>query len=344
MQNLARKLSFFLNDLGLDVVGVRELLVAEPKLLCAGVSTGLEPHLIFLHREMGIPISDLQQIIKANPRLLLYSLEKNLQAKLISFFIMRLHMEPKDILKLLKSYPLIMDYSLENKMLPIARYFLTELEFSPMEMRRIILKFPRLMTHSLFKIKHVVGYLQYQLGMESNDVKRILFQAPQVVSLSTDDTLVAKVTFLRDAFGLKNQKDLRRVIAGMPTLLLCSVENNLKPKVEYLLSQFGDDALELKQAIITLPTLLGYSLEKRIKPRMARILDIGLEPSKITVGITMTDVNFEVWLDNKRIRIANGGRLLKRPRAMQNTRQHIDDTPTDEIPAESDGRIMHWKR
>jgi mTERF domain-containing protein len=345
MQNLARKLSFFLKDLGLDVVSVRELLVAEPKLLCAGVSSGLEPRLVFLHREIGIPISDLRTIVKANPKLLLYSLEKNLRAKLISFFIMRLHMEPKDILKLLKSYPLIMDYSLENHMLPIAKYFLTELEFSPMEMRRILLKFPRLMTHSLFKIKHVVGYLRYQLGMDANEVKRILFQAPQVVSLSTDDTLVSKVVFLRDSFGLKNEKDLRKVIAGMPTLLLCSVENNLRPKVEYLLPQFGGDELELKQAIITLPTLLGYSLEKRIKPRMARISDIGLEPIKITVGITMKDVNFEAWLDNKRIRIANGGRLLKRSRATKSTRQQVDEVVgVEEIPAESDGRIMHWKR
>jgi len=346
IQNLARKISFFEKDLGLDVEEARELLVAEPKLFCAGVSSGLEPRLNFLHREMGIPKSDLHKIVKANPRLLLYSLEANLQAKLISFFIMRLYMGPQDILKLLTSYPLIMDYSLENHMLPIARYFLTELEFSPMEMKKILLKFPRLMTHSLFKIKHVVGYLRYQLGMDATEVKRILFQAPQVVSLSTDDTLVSKVTFLRDAFGLENGKDLRKVIAGMPTLLLLNVENNLKPKAEYLLEQFRGDELELRQAIITMPTLLGYSLEKRIKPRMAQILDIGAEPIKVTVGITMTNVNFEQWLENKRIRIANGGQLLKRRanKSINNTRKEISELEDDEIPAESDGRITHWKR
>jgi mTERF domain-containing protein len=344
-KNLARKITFFEKDLGLNVEETRELLVAEPKLFCAGVSSGLEPKLNFLHREMGIPKLDLQKIVKANPRLLMYSLEANLQAKLISFFIMRLYMGPQDILKLLTSYPLIMDYSLENHMLPIAQYFVSELEFSPMELKKILLKFPRLMTHSLFKIKHVVGYLRYQLGMDANEVKRILFQAPQVVSLSTDDTVVSKVTFLRDAFGLENEKDLRKVIAGMPTLLLCNIENNLKPKAEYLLEQFRGDEVELRQAVITMPTLLGYSLEKRIKPRMARILDIGVEPIKITVGITMTDVNFDQWLENKRIRIANGGQLLKRAKkSINNTRKEISKLEDDEIPAESDGRIMHWKR
>jgi len=352
MQNLGRKLQFFEMDLGLDMDGVRELLVEEPKLLCAAVDS-LLPRFKFLHKEMGIPLHDLQKIIKANPRLLLYSLKNNLQAKLISFFIMRLHMQPEHILRLLSSYPLIMDYSLEHHMLPIARYFVLELEFSPMEMRRILLKFPRLMTHSLFKIKHVVGYLRYQLGMDATEVKRVLFQAPQVVSLSTDDTLVSKVSFLRDAFGLKDEdgQDLRKVIAGMPTLLLCSVEKNLEPKVEYLLEQFGGDEMKMRQAILTQPTLLGYSLVKRIRPRMDRILDIGADPIKITVGITMTNDNFEKWLANKSSRIQNGGQLIKikkkkkKKKVGQDAETAAGTSNSIDLDAQQrSGRIVHWKR
>ena len=59
----------------------------------------------------------------------------------------------------------------------------------------------------------------------------------------------------------------------------------------------------------------------------------------------MTDVNFDQWLENKRIRIANGGQLLKRAKkSINNTRKEISKLEDDEIPAESDGRIMHWKR
>ena len=337
IQNLARKLDFFKKDLGMDLDAVRELFLSEPKLLTAGVGTGLVPRFHFLHKEMKIPLLDLQKMVKTNPRLLLYSLRDNLQPKLVSFFIMKLHMEPQHILDLLSTYPLIMDYNLENHMLPIARYFTAELEFSPMEMRRILLKFPRLMTHSLFKIKHVVGYLRYQLGMDANEVKRILYQAPQVISLNTDDTLVSKVSFLRDFFALENGIPLRKVIAGMPTLLLCNVENNLKPKAQYLLEQFGGDEFKLRKAILTLPTLLGYSLEKRIRPRMARILEVGVEPIKLTGGVTMTNDNFEKWLHNKRLRIQNGGYLV-------DTRRSQKKEQIDLEAQQRSGRIVHWKR
>ena len=278
-------------------------------------STGLIAKVNFLHKEIGIPKHELREIIKKNPIVLLYSLQSNIQPKIISIFIMRLRMNSKQIRKVLTSFPNIMNYNLDNHLLPITRYFLTELEYSPMELRSIVLKFPKVYSHSLFKIKHVVGYLRFQLGMDATQVKRILFQAPQVISLNTDYTLVSKVEFLNRAFGLRQERyiggsnegsgtgtgsailsdglgDIRKVIAGMPTLLLCSVEKNLRPKADYLLEEFGGDELELRQAVLTLPTLLGYSLEKRIKPRMNQIVDAGIEPIKITVGITVTENNF----------------------------------------------------
>eukprot|EP00551_Chaetoceros_affinis_P006443 CAMPEP_0203686204 /NCGR_PEP_ID=MMETSP0090-20130426/48944_1 /ASSEMBLY_ACC=CAM_ASM_001088 /TAXON_ID=426623 /ORGANISM="Chaetoceros affinis, Strain CCMP159" /LENGTH=280 /DNA_ID=CAMNT_0050555425 /DNA_START=819 /DNA_END=1658 /DNA_ORIENTATION=- len=249
---------------------------------------------------------------------------------------------------------------MDNHLLPITRYFLTELEFSPMEFRSIVLKFPKIFSHSLFKVKHVVGYFRYELGMNASQVKRILFQAPQVVSLNTDDTLVGKVNFIQDAFKLRHQDhdndgdsdsdsddnddlssdygafsrsrrldNIRKVITGMPTLLLCSIENNLKPKAEYLLEEFGGDELELRQTVLTLPTLLGYSLEKRIKPRMARIAEVGIEPIKITTGITMTEDNFAKWLENQRLRVENGGRLTSNKptfsRSIYGNADHFDE-------------------
>lgn len=345
IENLARKLNFFERDLGMGKNDVRKLLLSEPKLITASVDTGLMPRFNFLHKELKIRVIDLQKIVKGNPRILLYSLVGNLHPKIISFFIMKLYMEQQHVLKLLSAYPLILDYNLEDHMLPIARYLISELEFSPMEMRRILLKFPRLMTHSLFKIKHVVGYLRFQLGMDANEVKRVLFQAPQVISLSTDSTVVSKVSFLRDFFDLNNEKDLRKVIAGMPTLLLCSIENNLAPKAEYLLDQFGGDRFELRQAILTLPTLMGYSLDKRIRPRMTRILEKGVEPIKITVGITMTHDNFEKWLKNKSSRIRNGGRLIDSCDNQERSSVGIKRTAIIDLEAQQlSGRIVHWKR
>ena len=178
-------------------------------------------------------------------------------------------------------------------------------------------------------------------------MKRILYQAPQVISLNTDDTLVSKVSFLRDFFALENGTPLRKVIAGMPTLLLCNVENNLKPKAQYVLEQFGGDEFKLRKAILTLPTLLGYSLEKRIRPRMARILEVGVEPIKITVGVTMTNDNFEKWLHNKRLRIQNGGYLVdtRRSQKKEQIEKSAKRAADDDLEAQQrSGRIVHWKR
>lgn len=346
LQNLQGKLSFFQKDLRLNVDQTRKLVVQEPRLLCAAVKTGLIPRLKFLHKEMKISISDVGIIVMGNPKILLYSLKDNICPKIIWFFVMRLQMESHHISKLLKSYPLIMDYNLEEHMLPIARYFLNELEFSPMELRRILLKFPRLMTYSMFKIKHVVGYFRFQLYLDPVDVKRVLFQAPQTISLNTEESIVKKVGFLRETFGLENDDELRKVITGQPTLLLCSIEGNIQPKAEYLLQQFGWDRLELKQAILTLPTLLAYSLEKRIKPRMESILDLDLEPAKITIGIVMTEVNFNKWLQKQSERT--------KPKHMSpflNDDGYTGDSvPSMEIDNYSldkqvlDGRIRHWKR
>jgi len=359
IHNLQAKIQFFATDMQFDMEQMRKLFVKEPKLLCAAVATGLKPRMNFLYREIGIPIDDLQSIIQRNPKLLLYSLKDNLEVKLISFFIMRLRMEPRHVLKILKAYPFIIDYNLENHMLPIARFFLSELEFSPIEFRAILLKFPRLMTHSTFKIKHVVGYFRYQLGMNAVQVKRVLFQAPQVVSLDTENNLVAKVEFLQNTLGLYSGDDLRKVISGMPTLILCSIENNLRPKIEYLLDVLGGNEAELRQVVLTLPTLLGYSLEKRIKPRMKRVIEIGLDPKKITIGITMKDTKFDEWLLNKKNKIEYQGssssrKLYKSSSQPQPVKSQYIETslPPDTYSGgkvklteeQRKARIVHWKR
>jgi len=363
IHNLQAKIQFFHTDMEYNTDQIRTLLVKEPKLLTAAVKTGLQPRMKFLHREIGIPLVELQSIVQRNPKLLLYSLTHNLEIKLISFFIMRLRMEPKHVLKLLKSYPFIMDYNLENHMLPIARFFLSELEFSPIEFRSILLKFPRLMTHSMFKIKHTVGYFRYQLGMNAAQVKRVLFQAPQVVSLNTEHNLVDKVEFLQHGLGLDRGDELRKVISGMPTLLLCSIDNNLRPKIEYLREVLGgeEDEAELRRVVLTLPTLLGYSLEKRIQPRMERIMEIGLDPKKITIGITMKETKFEEWLLHKKQKIEcqSGNsmkRMIRQPIQLDKSEYNSETTGGGLVSDSSfggkaklteeqrKGRIVHWKR
>ena len=303
--NLKRKLSFFINTLGYNREKdgkdkVRDLFLLEPKLLSCGVQSGLVPRKEFLHREIHFTLKDLRKLYAKNPRLLIYSLDNNLREKIVFFFILQLQMQPEHVRKMLMAYPKVMDYNLENNMKPIAQYFLTELEFSAIEMRSIILRFPRVFTHSLFKIKHVIGFLRYELALDAQQVKRVIFQAPQILGLDTEGNLKAKLNFLQQRIDL-TQQELSTFIAKMPTIFSLSVETSLIPKIKYLQSILHSTC-EVKDVLLKQPVLLGYSLN-RIQYRMATLLQAGISPRKITVAISMSENNFLKWTFSSRSKL-----------------------------------------
>jgi mTERF domain-containing protein len=340
-KNLSLKLRFFRELMKYSAEECRALFVDEPKLLTAGVRTGLLPHLRFFLRDVDIPLINLRTIIQKNPLLMLYSLEENLVPKLIFYLTTNLRVDSKQLVRLLTAYPQMLDFNLDNHILPITAYMMQELGFSPIEFRQIILKFPRLVTHSLFKIKHVVGYLQYELGMEASQVKRVIYQAPQVIGLSMEGNVQQKVSFIRDSFQLTDQ-ELRRVLSGMPTLLCCNVDSNLRPKTEYLLQVFGS-VDDLREAVLKLPAVLGFSLEKRIRPRMERLLEIGAHPRGITIGIPMKDEAFEAWINRRQKRLEkNPGFDNKGKEDNVDKVALVVVRKTEQQPR--DGRIVHWTR
>jgi mTERF domain-containing protein len=279
---------------------------------------------------------------------LLMSVDNNLQPKLIFFMIMTLMLTPDDVRKILLKFPGILNYNLENHILPIIRYFLS-LDISTVEVASMLLKFPRIVTNSLVKIKHVVGYLRFELDLEADGVRRILYQAPQVLSLAPSN-LQSKVDFLLQVVApgsiLGDDEDstkiLRKVIVGMPSLLYLNIEKNLEPKAEYLRSRLGSE--ELSRALNRLPMLLAYSLEKRIKPRLEMILEAGVDGGSVTVGMPKSEKDFLAWLD---------ARVRKAQRKTPSQKKGSRETAEEEEPAQyidqgrqeqDGGRIVHWTR
>jgi mTERF domain-containing protein len=345
--NLKKKIDFFETTMGCSMDETRTILLSEPKILTSSVKEGLTPRYRFLLKEVAIHRDDIRTIIRKNPRILLMSVDQNLQPKLIFFMIMTLMLTPDEVGKILLKFPGILDYNLDNHILPIIRYFLS-LDVSAVEIGNMVVKFPRLVTNSLAKIKHVVGYLRFELGLDADGVRRILYQAPQVLSMSTD-TLERKVEFLLPVIAPQAVRGdeaattgLRKLIVGMPSLLYLNIEKNLEPKVDYLSSVLGREGLS--QALERLPMLLAYSLDKRIKPRIENILDAGIDCASITVGIPKSDKDFREWLE-ARVRkdkestgsaekVATGKTQAALGAASQISQQKID----------SDDRIMHWTR
>jgi len=339
MKNLKSKFNFYFGLCGFTKEEARKMIVKEPRLITAGVRTGLLPRMHFFVKELKIPLAILREIVKKNPFLLLGNVDQILRPKLKSYLNSSLGMDVAKVHKLLKRFPQFVNYHLENKILPMQQYFCEDLQFSNTEYANILLKYPRLITYSLVgKIKHVVGYLRYELEMDAHQVKRILYQAPQVTSFNTD-YLNSKVIYLKKTMHWEKE-EMKKVLTGMPNLLLCSIEKNIVPKLEYLQS-VGLESKEVSDMILLLPTLLGYSLEKRIKPRMNRLLEANIHPSAITVAIPMVESYFESWLEGKCLRAAQKKRK-------KNPRLSPVLTSTSKIEKETNttrgGRIQHWTR
>ena len=309
--NLSKKLDFFVNTLGYadnnyfeGMERVRNLLITTPKLLLAAVDTGLLPRFQFLHNEIEFSLTELQTLYEKNPKLLLYSVDENLREKIVFFFILRLHIEPESVRRLMLAFPQVMDYNLENHMKPIADYYISDLRFSATEFGSIVTRFPRLFSYSLYKIKHVTGFLRFELGLNGDGVKRVIFQAPQIVGLNTEGNLQKKLSLLQTRLSLTNM-ELGLVLSKMPTLMNLGIEANLLPKLEYLEKVSGDSNSNdtVKSMVLKQPTLLGYSLEKRIRTRMEKIISSGMPPDKITIGISMTEEKFRCWLSSSKLRV-----------------------------------------
>lgn len=336
--NINRKLSFFQTTMGYSLSDCRKLLVGEPRLLSGGVKTGLIPRLNFLHKEVEIALPDIRKIVLKNPKILLMSVEQNLTPKCVFYFIMTLHMESKDVGKMLLKYPQILDYNLEHHILPINHYFLS-LDFSTYEFSRIIQRYPRLVTYSLIRIKRRIGYLRFELSLEANAIRRILHQCPQIVSLGQEN-LERTVEFLLQAVapgaslvdtknGIKNGKnrntdnetnkdsdtgdvvdhemvdaDDRNALA-IVQILVAGLPTLLSLSIDQNLEpkvKYLRERLgqeELSNALLRMPALLGYSLQNRVRPRLEKILQAEIPGEKITVAITLKDYDFEKWLERQ---------------------------------------------
>lgn len=309
--------------------------------------------MIFFREEIHLSNEDIKKMLQKNSNIFAtYSLQQNITPKLMGLFAKKLLFEPVHFSKILLSYPQFLDRSLNHYLLPFTQYFLHDLNFSRFEFRTILTQFPKILSYSLKRIKHIAAYLRYEEGFNSVQVKRIFFQAPQIVCLK-EEHLKEKINFVRTTLQLgggAHDEQLRSIIAGMPSMLKCSLDSNLVPKTNFLLGAFHNSIDELREAILLQPTLLGYSLEKRIRPRMELLQQNGLEAKKITNAITLREDAFQLWLSSQGMSNEQKAkaRLKKKTEIMDQTRG--DDYSGHKASAfgkhivDDAGRIILWSR
>jgi mTERF len=370
--NIQAKVDFFTLALGYTVDECKQLLLKEPKLIRSSVQDSLLPHLRFLRKDLELSRSDVKAITMKYPRILLYSLDNNLIPKLIFYFVMTLHFELPQVHRLLITYPQVLDYNLDRHIRPIGEYLMQEVEFHSGELRSMVSKWPRLLTYSLAKIKRIVGYLRYELGFDASQVKRILYQAPQIAGLSIDGNLRPTVAYLRKALGLSgidpnsthgSDEDaiLQRILVGMPTVLVLNCTTNLGPKIEYLREVCCNGSnRNLQELLLRLPAMLGYSLTNRIIPRVEAMKRFNVDCEAITVGIPMPSAAFDAWLHRKALKrkketVATSIESTKNTELVLSPANFLPRLPSSSSygvieaspsaaspPSQQPNRIMHW--
>lgn len=348
LQNIKQKINFFIEDVGFSICQTRELLLRTPQLLTLSVDNHLKQKYSFFRQEIQMSKEAVQRLMQKHPDIFAtHSLENNVKLKLIGLFTQKLLFEPIHLSKMLHLYPQILDRSLNEYLMPFTQYFLQNLMFSPLELRTILTQFPRLSSYSLARIKHIAAYLQDEEGFTAEQVKRIFFQAPQIVCLK-EEHLKEKIKFICNALELHPTDDdrLRKIIAGMPSLLKCSLKGNLLPKIEYLLRAFHNSLDDLREAILLQPTLLGYSLEKRIRPRMEKIILCGLPPKKITIAITLRDDRFQSWLLSQKMSPDEKKVFRQQQRSFSARHDGVGETTPmyGKQIVDKEGRIILWSR
>jgi mTERF len=369
--NIQAKVDFFTLALGYTVDECKQLLLKEPKLIRSSVQDSLLPHLRFLRKDLELSRSDVKAITMKYPRILLYSLDNNLIPKLIFYFVMTLQFELPQVHRLLRTYPQVLDYNLDRHIRPIGEYLMQEVEFHSGELRSMVSKWPRLLTYSLAKIKRIVGYLRYELGFDASQVKRTLYQAPQIAGLSIDGNLRPTVAYLRKALSLSGSPDsthgsdeetiLQRILVGMPTVLVLNCTTNLGPKIEYLREFCSNGSnRNLQELLLRLPAMLGYSLTNRIIPRVEAMKRFNVDCEAITVGIPMPSAAFDAWLHRKALKrkketeatsiestkntelVLSPANFL--PRLPSSSSYGVIETSPSAASPPSQQPIMHWTR
>ncbi len=232
---MKNSLDFLLEHVGFS----KNFVNNNPVFLGYSVDSKLGPAKDYLINELALPL----ETIRSNPYMLGLSVEKNLKPKVERYF--ELGISPSDF----KNIPSLLDFSLEDKINPIAEFILENLSLS----KRVFSSFPKIFTYSLENnIKLTVEFL-----VSRNISVNVLEQYPQIIGLSIRENLEKKIDFYMD-LGITPD-----IISKRPQLLIHSLSE--KGKIKTLVNYFRNRSLPISM-LKECPRLFSYSIEGNIEP------------------------------------------------------------------------------
>ncbi|CAN6481053.1 unnamed protein product [Victoria cruziana] len=216
----------FIKEIGLSSKEVKTFFVREPKLLIHDLKSKLGKLVSYL-TSAGVQQQHVGRILLQRPALLSSDLEKDLVP--VVNYLKSLCASPDDIDKIVTSFPGVFFYDLEKDF----KATVSQLEnagVKPSVMGKLFRKYPHLLKSRL-NFSPKLQFLM-ELGLKKADLGRVIYNAPQLLSLNIEEKMLPTVKFL-EAIGIKGTL-LRKLLRLKPMVLAYSMETKLQPNINFL--------------------------------------------------------------------------------------------------------------
>jgi hypothetical protein len=229
VQHIRRNLNDLQSLLNLSSADL-EVILVMPSLL--GMSRkGIQAKVDFWMDDVGLTVEQLRQVVKRKPAVLQYSIEENLRPKL-DFFCRELEIPAIDLAaKLTCSHPDVWGRSLDRHLQPMAYGFQEHATLSPAEFGRMVIQAPELLrchfkNNLLFKME----FLRDRLGLRPDELKAMVLATPRILMQSVQYSLQPKIALLEES-STAGTKESQAVLRRNPSLLL-NAHGILKERLE----------------------------------------------------------------------------------------------------------------
>lgn len=275
-------------EVGMNDAGIKKLKNSHPTLFQLSLESKIKPSLAFICSILGhssaSPLDDkmrkrIVKIVSNHPALLQLDIENNLKPT-VSHIRQSCHLSATELASVIAANPGVMGLSVETNLKPTIRFLADTLnshnetpDINSM-LSKCVSKHPQVLALSLSNLQGKREFFDSVDGCHDDAIPRqtlaarILLSSPSTYSLSLDDNIKPKFSYLQNLWG----ESASNFIREYPQVLTLSFEGNILPTVSFYnmtgyLDGFGYSASAIRSRYI------ATSLYNRLLPRWHFLLN-----------------------------------------------------------------------
>ena len=289
----------------MDREEVARLLLIYPEAGQLSVEDAIKPAIAWLRKILCPEKADVGMVLRQAPQLLGQSIEGSLEP-MVAMLESKLGVSRGNLAKIAYIFPAIFEHSVDNKRDPTRVWLVEQLisgdlsamieaapnfrgtadktgleqtlswlrdrvGMEPEEIRRVLRGYPSITYLSIDKIlEPKLTWLKEVLGLDQNATKDMLVRYPRVMGASLDRNLKLKLGWLEKTLNLTKEEAVA-LVTRFPSLLSLSVVENLDPKIAFYRDEMGASDEDLRRHLVQNPRLMQSSLNERLRPRVAKM-------------------------------------------------------------------------